>query len=51
MNWLYEHAPVIGLLFFVFVFAAVLLWTFRPGSGNLHRSHARIPLEEKNGGV
>lgn len=51
MTWLYEHTPVIGLLFFIFVFATVLFWTFRPGSGKHHQAHARIPLEEKNGGA
>jgi cytochrome c oxidase cbb3-type subunit 4 len=38
-----------GLLALVLVFAAMLLWVFRPGSRRKYRSQAEIPFKYEEG--
>lgn len=49
IDWFFDNAGIIGLLFFFSIFSVVLLWIFRPGSKPLHQQHAQIPLREQNG--
>lgn len=37
-----------GLLFLVGGFLLVVVFAFRPGSGDLHRKMAHLPLEERD---
>lgn len=46
MNWILEHAGLIGLLFFFSFFTANLLWVMRPGSKKIYEDNANIPLRE-----
>ena len=46
IDFITDHAGMIGLLFFFFFFVAVAMWTFRPGAKENYKKHAHIPLEE-----
>lgn len=39
-------SALFGLLLFMGVFIAVVIYTFRPGSKKIHDEHAQIPLNE-----
>ncbi|MCB9987860.1 MAG: cbb3-type cytochrome c oxidase subunit 3 [Rhodospirillales bacterium] len=46
IDWIAEHAGVIGLLFFVTFFSGVVIWVFRPGSTEQYKADSQIPLKE-----
>jgi cbb3-type cytochrome oxidase subunit 3 len=46
MAWLSEHAGMIGLIFFLVFFVAMVGWVFRPGSKADYQSKSLIPLRE-----
>lgn len=46
MDFLSDHAGLIGLLFFFIFFLGVLLWVYRPGTNKLYAQQAQIPLKE-----
>ncbi len=46
VDFLAEHAAMIGLLFFFSFFSLMGFWTFRPGSKEGYEKQALIPLEE-----
>ncbi len=46
MDWLYHHAPVIGLLFFVIFFTGMAIWVFRPVTKKTYGDYAQIPLND-----
>jgi len=46
VEWLYDHAPVIGLLFFVAFFAVMTVWVYRPNAKQKFEHFANIPFEE-----
>ena len=46
MDWLTEHAGLIGLLFFFCLFMVIALWTYRPGAKASYQKNADIPLNE-----
>jgi cbb3-type cytochrome oxidase subunit 3 len=46
MNWIADHAGLIGLLFFFFVFLGVAVWLYLPGGRAKHEMHKFIPLSE-----
>ncbi len=48
MNFLYEHAPSIGLVFFFSVFVVIAYRAYRPGAKEKLQAHAYIPLSEEN---
>lgn len=50
MNFLYEHAPTMSLLFFFFVFLLVAYRAYRPSAKQELQNHALIPLQEDNHG-
>ncbi|MCB1556183.1 MAG: CcoQ/FixQ family Cbb3-type cytochrome c oxidase assembly chaperone [Alphaproteobacteria bacterium] len=47
IDWITHHAGVIGLLFFVVFFAAVVLWLIRPGAKEYYKEQGDIPLKEE----
>lgn len=46
MNWLIDHAGMIGLLFFFCVFLAIAVLLCLPGAKEKHEPHKFIPLSE-----
>lgn len=46
MDWLVQHAPMIGLLIFVVFFAAVAVWVYAPGSSDKFKKYSNIPFDE-----
>ncbi len=46
MDFVAHNAGTIGLLFFFTFFSGLLIWVFRPGSGNDYKLKAQIPLKE-----
>lgn len=46
IDFMTNHAALIGLVFFFLFFCAVGLWTFRPGARSSYQKYARLPLEE-----
>jgi len=46
MNFFYEHAPVMSLLFFFGIFLWVAYRAYRPSAKQQMQSHAFIPLED-----
>jgi cbb3-type cytochrome oxidase subunit 3 len=46
MNMLFDYAPIIGLLFFFFVFLWIAFRTYRPKAKSQMQNHALIPLKE-----
>lgn len=47
MNFFYEHAPSISLIFFFGFFLCVAYRAYRPGAKRELQSHAYIPLAEE----
>lgn len=49
-SWLadqgYLLGPAAALLLFMLIFAAVLVWIFRPGSTQVYEQEARLPLDD-----
>lgn len=50
MDFLSNHAGLIGLIFFVCVFMIMLAYVFRPGSKQTYESHGNIPLKGDDNG-
>lgn len=50
MNFIYEHAPSISLLFFFSVFVGVAFSAYRPSAKKELQAHAYIPLNEEHHG-
>lgn len=48
IDWVAQHAGMIGLLFFFIVFTFISVWVFRPGSRQFYQAQANIPLSEDN---
>jgi cbb3-type cytochrome oxidase subunit 3 len=49
IDFISDNAGVIGLIFFVIVFAIIAFWAFRPSAKKQIESYKYIPLsEEKN---
>lgn len=48
MNFLYDHAPTFGLVFFFCVFVVIAFRTYRPSARAHIQSHAFIPLKEED---
>lgn len=46
MNFIYEHAPTVSLLFFFTVFLWVAYRAYRPQAKQELEAHAYIPLSE-----
>jgi cbb3-type cytochrome oxidase subunit 3 len=46
IDFISQNAGVIGLLFFVSVFAVIAFWAFRPASKDVIESYKNIPLKE-----
>ena len=42
----YLLGPAVALLLFILVFAAVLVWIFRPGSSETYAQEAMLPLDD-----
>ena len=47
MDYLAQHAGVIGLLFFFVVFCTIALWAFRPANKTTIESYKYIPLNKE----
>lgn len=47
MTLIYEFAPIVGLLFFFFIFLWIALNTYRPDKKKSLQSYAFIPLKEE----
>ncbi len=45
-----EYAPMIGLLFFFFIFMGILIWVLRPSAKEKFQKLAQIPLNEDTNG-
>lgn len=50
MNFLYEHAPTMSLVFFFCIFLFVAFRAYRPSAKNELQEQAFIPLKEDNHG-
>lgn len=50
MNFIYEHAPTVSLLFFFSVFVWVAYRAYRPSAKKTLQNHAFIPLKEDTHG-
>lgn len=48
MNFIYEHAPTTGLIFFFVFFLWVAYSTYRPSVKKQMQDYALIPLAEDN---
>ncbi len=46
IDFIAQHAGMIGLLFFFVFFSVATLWVFRPGAKKIYTQHANIPFEE-----
>ena len=49
LDYISDHAGVIGLIFFLSFFFLVLAHLFRPGAGPRYQSYGEIPLGETDG--
>jgi cbb3-type cytochrome oxidase subunit 3 len=47
MDFISDNAGLIGLLFFIAVFAAIAFWALRPSSKERIESYKNIPLKEE----
>lgn len=47
MDFISQHAGLIGLVFFFLFFCIVALWVYRPGGRQTYQDYAKIPLEDK----
>ncbi len=45
-----EYAPIIGLLFFFFIFVGIVIWAMRPSAKERLQKLAQIPLKEDTNG-
>jgi len=45
IDWIAQHAGVLGLLFFFTFFTVMALWVYRPGARSSYQKHASIPLK------
>lgn len=50
IEFLLQHAPTIGMLFFMAVFLGILVWVLRPGAKQNLQALAYIPLEDRHDG-
>ena len=50
IDFLSQHAGLIGLIFFVVVFLIMLAFVFRPGSKKIYKSHGNIPFKGDDNG-
>lgn len=50
IDFLSDHAGLIGLIFFVSVFLIILIYVFRPGSKQKYKSHGNIPFKGDDNG-
>lgn len=48
IDFLSDKAGLLGLLFFVSFFIAMLFWVFRPGAKDKFKDFGNIPLKDKN---
>ncbi|MFZ4126252.1 MAG: CcoQ/FixQ family Cbb3-type cytochrome c oxidase assembly chaperone [Rickettsiales bacterium] len=48
MNFIYEHAPTTGLIFFFIFFLWVAYRAYRPSAKKHMQEYAAIPLVEEN---
>jgi cbb3-type cytochrome oxidase subunit 3 len=46
MDFLTEHATIIGLIFFFGFFCGLIAWVFLPGSSKKFKDYGEIPLKE-----
>lgn len=46
MDWLSDHAGMIGLIFFVVFFAIMAIYVYRPKAKQEFENFANIPFEE-----
>jgi cbb3-type cytochrome oxidase subunit 3 len=46
MDLFFQHAQVLGLLFFFFIFVGIAIFTMRPSLKDYLESRAKIPLQE-----
>ncbi|HOO50341.1 MAG TPA: cbb3-type cytochrome c oxidase subunit 3 [Alphaproteobacteria bacterium] len=49
MNWLFDHAPMIGLIFFVVFFTVMTIWLYRPSKKKHFENFANIPFSAEHG--
>ncbi|MGE0754322.1 MAG: cbb3-type cytochrome oxidase subunit 3 [Alphaproteobacteria bacterium] len=47
IDFISQHAGVIGLLFFFSVFSGIAIWAFRPKNKQMIESYKYIPLSEE----
>ncbi len=47
MDWIADHSPIIGLIFFVVFFSGVLVWVMNPHQKRKLEEHATIPFKEE----
>ena len=48
MNFLYEHAPSISLIFFFIIFLWVAFQAYRPSAKQKMNDYAAIPLKQES---
>lgn len=48
IDFLADHAGMIGLLFFFAFFCVVAISTYRPGSKSTYNNFAKIPFKEND---
>lgn len=46
MDWIFDHAPMIGLLFFVVFFTVMAIWVYQPSQKSRFENFANIPFED-----
>ena len=44
--FLSEHAGMVGLLFFLVIWVAIIIWAYLPRNKDAIESHKHIPLED-----
>lgn len=47
MDWLFENAGLVGLVFFVSIFTGIVIWAFQPGRKETLESYKYIPFSEE----
>ncbi len=45
MDFIFDNATLIGLLFFFAFFVVMAVWVFRPGAKKKYQNKADIPLQ------
>ena len=46
IDYIADHAGLIGLLFFFTFFVGITIWTYRPGAKHKYKQDAQIPLKD-----